>query len=268
MVAREVEAGTSRLVWTQSITRTRWLAAKLGLAAGCAALAGLAGLALTWWGAPLDRAIANGYSGSDSVLSVPRLWPALFGSRGTVPLGMAVLALVIGVTLGMVLRRTVAAMAVTLLVVVAVQVVMPLVVRPHLLSPKQIVTSISQENMREVAATGRPGSSDFLIKRIGIAVENPGAWIISNRTYDAAGKVVETFPAWVTECAPPPGAPKSDAGRQPCFDRLKAEGFVQRVDYQPASRFWPLQFIETGILLGLAVLLSGFCVWRVRRDLT
>ena len=32
MVARELEAGTYRLVWNQSITRTRWLVAKLGVA--------------------------------------------------------------------------------------------------------------------------------------------------------------------------------------------------------------------------------------------
>jgi hypothetical protein len=31
LIARELEAGTHRLVWNQSITRTRWLAVKLGL---------------------------------------------------------------------------------------------------------------------------------------------------------------------------------------------------------------------------------------------
>ena len=30
LVARELEAGTHRLVWNQSVTRTRWLAIKLG----------------------------------------------------------------------------------------------------------------------------------------------------------------------------------------------------------------------------------------------
>jgi len=31
MVARELEAGTHRLVWSQSITRTHWLATKFGM---------------------------------------------------------------------------------------------------------------------------------------------------------------------------------------------------------------------------------------------
>ena len=33
LVARELEAGTHRLAWTQSVTRTRWLAIKLGVTA-------------------------------------------------------------------------------------------------------------------------------------------------------------------------------------------------------------------------------------------
>ena len=31
MVARELESGTHRLVWNQTVTRTRWLATKLGV---------------------------------------------------------------------------------------------------------------------------------------------------------------------------------------------------------------------------------------------
>ena len=42
MIARELEAGTSRLVWTQSVTRTRWLATKLGVAGFGAAVVGWA----------------------------------------------------------------------------------------------------------------------------------------------------------------------------------------------------------------------------------
>jgi hypothetical protein len=34
--------------------------------------------------------------------------------------------------------------------------------------------------------------------------------------------------------------------------------------YQPASRFWPLQWVETGILTAVAVLLVRFCYWRIR----
>ncbi len=53
-----------------------------------------------------------------------------------------------------------------------------------------------------------------------------------------------------------------------CFARLADEGYQQRIDYFPASRFWPMQWVETGILLGVAGALAGFCFWRIRRDLT
>ena len=35
--------------------------------------------------------------------------------------------------------------------------------------------------------------------------------------------------------------------------------------YQPASRFWPFQWIEGGWLLALSVLLIAATVWLVRR---
>jgi hypothetical protein len=38
--------------------------------------------------------------------------------------------------------------------------------------------------------------------------------------------------------------------------------------HQPADRFWPLQWVETGVLLGLALLLAGFCFFWIRRRLT
>jgi ABC-2 family transporter len=42
-------------------------------------------------------------------------------------------------------------------------------------------------------------------------------------------------------------------------------GNVLRADYQPASRFWPVQWIEGGGLLALSVLLIAVTVWLVRR---
>jgi hypothetical protein len=42
----------------------------------------------------------------------------------------------------------------------------------------------------------------------------------------------------------------------------------QSVTYQPASRFWPLQWIETGIYLVLAAGLGWVCVSQVRRRRT
>jgi hypothetical protein len=119
LIARELEAGTHRLVWNQSITRTRWLAIKLGLV-GLAAItvAGLGSFAVDWWSDPIDKASVAAAQGS-------RIEPLLFSARGIVPIGYAAFAFALGVTVGMLIRRTLPAMAITLAVFVALQIAMP-----------------------------------------------------------------------------------------------------------------------------------------------
>jgi ABC-type transport system involved in multi-copper enzyme maturation permease subunit len=53
LIARELEHGTQRLIWTQTITRRQWLSGKLiaVMVAGALATAALCQLAL-WWSRP------------------------------------------------------------------------------------------------------------------------------------------------------------------------------------------------------------------------
>ena len=55
------------------------------------------------------------------------------------------------------------------------------------------------------------------------------------------------------------------AGTDPCLTRLAAEGYRQRLVYQPADRFWQLQATETGVCLALAALLATAAVAAIRR---
>jgi len=63
LAAHELETGPHRLVWTQSVTRTRWIAVKLGLV-GLASIAvtGLFSLMMTWWSSPIDRVNVNRFT--------------------------------------------------------------------------------------------------------------------------------------------------------------------------------------------------------------
>ncbi len=264
MVARELEAGTHRLVWNQSITRTRWLVSKLGIAVLGAVIVGSIGLVMTWWSGPLDDAVLKGYT-DNSPFSIPRLWPDFFGSRGIVPIGMTVLALAVGVTAGLVVRRTVAAMALTLATIVAVQIVMPVLVQSHLMAPESVSTTITSSNIRGFMMSGDENAPDPQIQ-VEVAIDEPGAWVTENRTIGPNGDTVQFLPAWAETCAP---APQADpATVDACFDKLADAGYRQQVEYHPASRFWALQWRETGILLALAAGLAGFCFWRIRRDFT
>ena len=48
----------------------------------------------------------------------------------------------------------------------------------------------------------------------------------------------------------------------PC---LASHGIRMAVTYQPASRYWALQWCETGAFLTLALGLGGLCFSRIRR---
>ena len=56
LIARELEFGTWRLAWSQTVTRTRWLAVKLAIVTGGVIVFGAAITAvITWYRAPMDR---------------------------------------------------------------------------------------------------------------------------------------------------------------------------------------------------------------------
>jgi len=252
LITRELEAGTHRLVWNQSITRTRWLTVKLGLT-GLAAVtvAGLGSLAVTWWSSPIDKAGAYDY---------PRIGPLLFATRGIVPIGYAAFAFALGVTVGMLLHRTLPAMAITLAVFLAVQIAMPLLVRPHLLAPTRSNVEITTSNLE---GFGAPRNG--LMQARAVAADTD-AWLLSSHTVDASGHAVDTIP--LSASSGPCSTSKLEPPFAACLAEIKRLGYRQQMTYQPASRFWPFQWYETGIYTALALGLAGFCFWRIRRRLS
>jgi hypothetical protein len=266
LVARELETGTHRLVWCQSVTRTRWLASKVGLIGLAAVLAtGALSLALTWWSGPIDAAIAAGQE-ADGAVGTSRMIPAMFAARGIAPIGYAAFAFTLGIASGLLIRRTVPAMAVTLAVFLVVQIAVPPLVRSHL-SPASVRAVITNDTITGLhARVGRNGP----VGPIGLQVDikKPGAWILSNKTVGPTGHVVDTLPSWMADCfPPPPGAPQTGPRVEmpACFARLTKLGYRQLVTYQPNSRYWTLQAVETAIFLALAGALAGFSLWRLRR---
>jgi hypothetical protein len=52
-----------------------------------------------------------------------------------------------------------------------------------------------------------------------------------------------------------------------CVTKLSGV-FHQVASYQPASRYWPFQWFELGIFIGLSLLLTGLSIWWVRSRLS
>jgi hypothetical protein len=252
LIAREFETGTFRLAWSQSISRTRWLAVKLALT-GLAAMAVTEGLSLIqgWWAAPIGQAARLAVRSSFPLGMGPFSLLA-FDAHGIVPLGYAAFAFVLGVTAGAVLRRTVPAMAVTLAIFAAVQVAIPLGIRPHFFPPSHTTAAMSS-----FSALGTSISPSTFAFTVDFLPSQPGAWIISSGAVNAAGQPVAAIPA---PCAAP-GANGSPAF-EPCLTR---HGIRVAITYQPTSRYWAIQWTETAIYLALALALAGFCFWRIGR---
>jgi hypothetical protein len=264
LITRELEAGTHLLVWNQSITRSRWLAVKLGLTglAGMAA-AGVCGLAVTWWSEPLDKS---------ALPELAQMAPPVFSARGIAPIGYAAFAFVLGVAVGMLVRRTLPAMALTLAVFVAVQLAVPLLVRPHLMPPVTSTFELSQVNMNGPNIQEHGGGAvRFSVKSA--VPGHAGAWVLSSNLVDPSGRTIAGSGEWVPDvpvsatsgpCAPQAGPPSVDA----CMIEITRLGYRQQATFHPLDRFWPFQWIETGIYSVLTVGLTWFSFWWIRRHLS
>lgn len=245
LITHEVEAHTLRLVWFQSVTRSRWTVVKLGLLGAISMVfTGLLSLMTTWWAAPIDD--AGGFPINQGRLS--RFSPQIFDARGVAPLGYAAFAFVLGVSLGMLIKRAVPAMALTLVVFAVIQVAVPTMVRPSLISPvtqTSAVLTVADLNNMTVQSSGA----------LTVPVDIPNAWIVSNQTITPNGRPF-TLTA-VPAC--------QDKDKSDCVAWLAQQNLRQKVTYQPATRYWDFQWYETGIFLVLTVLLAGFCLTWVRR---
>jgi hypothetical protein len=167
LVARELETGTFRLAWTQSVSRSRWFVTKvvlIGLA--CVVVAGLLSLMVTWWFSPIDRVtVAGPFSTS------------FYDRRDIVPVAYAAFAFALGVTAGILIRRTLPAMAATLVGYIGTRVAVFDWVRPYFMTP-----------LRVMAAFQVPGGNGPFV--VGTGVTNATDWVISDQTLNASGAVI------------------------------------------------------------------------------
>lgn len=254
LIASELETGTFRLAWTQTVTRRRWLAVKLGLVGLVAVVMdGMLTWMIDWWQGPFDAASQNIFD------------PLAFGFHGVVPIGYAAFAFALGVAAGVLLRRTVAAMAATLVGFVVARFAVTDWVRPHLAPP--LHESLSFSTASPVIGLQAPANTISLIPPL---VQIPNGWVYSTAVVDASGHTItsqglqQACPTLgqVLSAGPAAGPPTAIHA---CIEHL-ASTFHVVVAYQPASRFWPFQWTETGIFLAAAMALCGLACWWLRRQ--
>jgi ABC-type transport system involved in multi-copper enzyme maturation permease subunit len=243
LIARELETGTHRLAWSQSVTRTHWLAVKLaviGLAS--VAITGLLSLLLTWSASRFDQLNGN------------RFGALSFDSRNIVPLGYAVFALVLGTLIGLLIRRTIPAMALTLAIFAALQILMPLAIRAHLIPPVKTTVAFTAEALDRAHGFGIRGGGGATIEHY----SDPGAWGLTATSNILNANGTKVTSQQLDSCMARGHGPESLI---PC---LAEQNLHFTYSAQPASRYWPFQWIELSAFLVLGFLLTGFSFWWIR----
>jgi hypothetical protein len=245
VLGRELETGTFRFAWTQGFGRWRWALAKLVALAVVLAAAGYAfSVVLSWCYQPFFTA-----GNQDQGLYGNSPLVGLFSLREVTFPAWTLAAFAIGALAGMLIRGVVPAIAATLAVYAGLAIGAAGLLREHYLTP--LVTSnpnvpgtawiISQWWTRDgrVAFTGNPPLS-LLNQFCNFPQSGPSG--------KGGGPVV---------------GPSSSVN--PFAQCLAPHGYTIWTSYQPASRFWPFQWIEGGWLLALSALLIAATIWLVHR---
>ncbi|WP_370414002.1 ABC transporter permease [Streptomyces fradiae] len=220
LIAREFESGTYRLSLTQSTAPAAWLRAKVLTATGAAT-----GLTLALMGV-----FRIGWSRVAGTYQLNWADRGPYEATGVVLLAYVLAAVAVGTLVGLLVRRTLVAMAATGLVMGVVT----LVLGNLRWSWLGVGTVTGPMNMR---------TGPLLVPGNGLMMDTG--------LLTAEGRRIEEW-----SC--------HDLGNSPaeCLAAKNVTG--QYVDYHPYSHYWPTQLIEGGILLALAAL-AAFAAFRVLR---
>ena len=158
LIARETEHSTNVVVWTQGVTRRRWTLTKVGFALlATTAVAGVTSALVTWW------------SGTPNAINGNRFQGAEFDTQNIVPVAHALFAVGLGLAAGAVLRRSLAAVATTVGVYVAVRMVVTVFLRPHYAAPTVLTTTTIDPQQSAIP---------------------PGSWTLTQSIVGSSGHVV------------------------------------------------------------------------------
>ncbi|MCP2170023.1 ABC transporter permease [Goodfellowiella coeruleoviolacea] len=229
LFARDLEQDTHILSLTQSVGRTRWWATKL-LVGGVPVVAMMLalGLVAAWALAPVSE-----------LAGFARMQHMVFEIQGLVLGPYTLLGLAVGATAGLLSRRTLPAMVAAVVAYVVVLAGVGVGVRPHYAEPVQAVTGVVEQG------------SDR-IHHVETDVDRAQVLMVANSYRDQDGNPV----AFSWGCL-------SAGAAADCPQRTGP--ITEVTSYQPASRFWAFQSIESGIFAALGAVVLALGWWRLRR---
>ncbi len=193
--------------------------------------------ALTLVLAAAVSALVTWWSGPLNALMDFRFEGLQFDTQNLAPVAYSLFAVALGFAAGAVLRRTLPAVGVTIGGFLVVRLFVELSLRPHFAAVKHASVAMFAP-----------------------AVRASGAWMVGSDLVDGAGRVVRGPFRLPDVCR----SAADRAGADRCLGDL---GYHIETTFHPASRYWPFQWAEAAIFVGLAVLLVGVGYLAVtRRD--
>jgi len=225
LISRELDTGTFRFAWTQGAGRTRWAISTLVLPALLLTAVTGAFTALFWW--YFRPFLADG--------QVSEFLPLAFGLLGVAFAAWTLFAYALAAFTGALLRRTIPAMAVTLIVYIVLATATATVIRPHYEAP---VTE---------AGWNQGGGAGWVIS----------SWIKAPDGQHLSQAAVGNLPV--------PASVQNSQSPDAFTNWLTSHGYTMWQSVEPDSRFWQFQLTEGGWLLIVSALLIGGAVWLIRR---
>jgi hypothetical protein len=213
LLGRDRELGTHRMVLSQGISRAGWFTGRLALAAASTvAVSGLLALLFTWWWRPAaDRSYGIFWYGA----------AALSGS-GPRTVAAALFGLAAGTLAGLLVRRVMSGMALTLLVTAAVAGFLEWAHKARLFVPPHV----------------------YVTAGAGPKVPMGGKWSAGHY-----GMITASGRREGIDNCPFPSSPELER----CMSQ---HGYVSRFyEANPVSDYWTFQWTDTALLGGLTVVL-------------
>ena len=248
LVAHEFETRTSDFAWAQSITRTHWLAVKVGWVLLAAAIwGGAIAILVTWWSGPRNAAFANAFQSN------------YFDQQGLVPVAYSVFATALGIAAGATARRTLPAIAIVIGGFIGMRLWVSQGLRMHFMAP---VTTFYGVAANFNLPAGSVSTGGGLLNKAGQLVTGSLGSVMID------GVPSTSLPAACQQLIPASASgPRGPSGAtlNAVYGCLQQAGYRQFISYQPISRYWAFQGIETGIYLAVAAALIAITFYAVRR---
>jgi hypothetical protein len=227
LLAREYESGTFRFAWTQGTGRVRWVLSRLIVLGGVLTVAALGfSLLFMWWYSPFEAVYGRMSRGE------------AFEVEGVVFAARTLFTFCAGAFAGALIRRTVPALAATLVGWLSVVLAFIFYFRPRFAQPVVVHASIERR--------GPLGETDWILGRW---LSDPSGHRLSDADFDAL----------INSLA------RKAGGELPTPNWLADHGYIDWKSFHPASRFWQFQLTEATSLTALALLLGAATIYLVKR---